>query len=81
MEITRDQVRPVRRIIQEVLTAVLEFPPGLLGLYGVCHCHDEAVPLLPVDLDVFCESHPEASTELHILLYCSILLNFSLSID
>jgi hypothetical protein len=29
----------------------------------VWHCHDEAVPLLPVGLDVFCEMHPEASTE------------------
>jgi hypothetical protein len=37
----------------------------LLGLYGVWHCHEKAVPLLPVGLDVFCELHPEASTELH----------------
>jgi hypothetical protein len=27
--------------------------------------HDEAVLLLPVVLDVFCELHPGASTELH----------------
>jgi hypothetical protein len=45
---------------------VLEFSPGLLGLYGVWQCHDEAVPLLPVGPEVFCELHPEASTELHI---------------
>jgi hypothetical protein len=37
----------------------------LLGLYGVWHCHDEAVILLPVGLDAFNELHPEASTELH----------------
>jgi hypothetical protein len=37
----------------------------LLGLYGVWHSHDEAVPLLPVGLDVVCELHPDASTEFH----------------
>jgi hypothetical protein len=37
----------------------------LLGLYGVWHSHDQAVPLLPVGLDIFCQLHPEASTELH----------------
>jgi hypothetical protein len=35
--------------VQEVPTVVLEISPGLLGLYGVWHYHDEAVPLLPVD--------------------------------
>jgi hypothetical protein len=48
--------------VQEVPTAVLEFSPELLGLYEVLHCHDEAVSLLPVGLDVFCQLHPEAST-------------------
>jgi hypothetical protein len=48
--------------VQEVLTVVLEFSSGLLGLCGVWHCHDEAVTLLPGGLDVFCEKHPEAST-------------------
>jgi hypothetical protein len=38
---------------------------GLLGLYGVWHCYDEAVTLLSVGLDIFCELHSEASTELH----------------
>jgi hypothetical protein len=51
--------------VQEVPTLVLEFSPALLGLYEVWHCHDEAVPLLPVGLDVFCKLHPEASTGLH----------------
>jgi hypothetical protein len=51
--------------VQEVPTVVLEISPGLLGLYGVWHRHDEAVPLLTAGLDVFCELHPEASTELH----------------
>jgi hypothetical protein len=51
--------------VQEVSTIVLEFSPGLLGLYGVWHCHDEAVHLLPVGLEVFCELHIEASTGLH----------------
>jgi hypothetical protein len=51
--------------VQEVLTVVLEFSPGLLRLYGVWHCHDEAVPLLPFGLGVFCELHPKASAELH----------------
>jgi hypothetical protein len=27
------------------------------------HCHDEAVSLLPIGLDIFCELHPEASTK------------------
>jgi hypothetical protein len=40
----------------------------LLGLYGVSHCHDEAVLFLSVGLDVFCELHPEASTELHSMI-------------
>jgi hypothetical protein len=37
----------------------------LLGLYVVWNCHDEAVQLLLLGLEVFCELHPEASTELH----------------
>jgi hypothetical protein len=49
--------------IQEVSTVVLEFSLGLLGLYGVWHCHDEAVPLLPVGLEVFWELHPKASRD------------------
>jgi hypothetical protein len=53
---------------QEVPAEVLELCPGLLGLYGVWHCHDEAVPLLPVGLDVFCELRPEASTELYTMM-------------
>jgi hypothetical protein len=51
--------------VQEVPTIVLEFSPGLLWLYEVWHCHYEAVPFLPVGLDVFCKLLPEASTELH----------------
>jgi hypothetical protein len=35
------------------------------GLDGVGHFHDEAVPLLLVGLDVFCELHTEIATELH----------------
>jgi hypothetical protein len=54
--------------IQEIPTVVLEFSPGLLMLYGVWHFRDEAVPLLPIGLDVFCEFHPEASTELHSMM-------------
>jgi hypothetical protein len=49
---------------QEVPTIVLEFSPWLLGLYAVWHCHDEAVNLVPVGLDVFYELHPESSIEL-----------------
>jgi hypothetical protein len=51
--------------VQEVPTAVLEFSPALLGLYGVWHCHGETVPLLPVGQDSLCELDPEAWTELH----------------
>jgi hypothetical protein len=51
--------------VREVPTVVLEFCPGLLRLYGVWHCHDEAVPFLPVSVEVFCELCLEASTELH----------------
>jgi hypothetical protein len=54
--------------VQEVPTVVLEFSPGLLVLYGVWHCHDEAVPLLSVGLDVSRELHPEASAELHSMM-------------
>jgi hypothetical protein len=54
--------------IQEVPTAVLEFSPGLLRLYVIWHCHDEAVLLLPVGLDVFCDFHPEASIKLHSMM-------------
>jgi hypothetical protein len=50
--------------IQEFPTVVLEFCHGLLNLYGVWHCHDEAVPLLPVGLNIFCKLHPEDSMEL-----------------
>jgi hypothetical protein len=41
--------------VQEVpaVLIVLEFSPGLLGLYGVWHCHNEAQYLMSVDLDVF----------------------------
>jgi hypothetical protein len=49
--------------IQAVLTVVLAFSPGFFGLYGVWHCYDEVVPLLPVSLGVFFELHPEPSTE------------------
>jgi hypothetical protein len=51
--------------VQEVPTVVLEFSSGLLVLYGVWQCHDEAVPVLPVGLDVFYKLNPKASTELH----------------
>jgi hypothetical protein len=68
MEATRGQVRAVRRLSKKFPTVVLEFPPGLLGLCGVWYCFDEAVPLLPLGLDVFYELHPDASTELHITM-------------
>jgi hypothetical protein len=32
------------------------------------YCRDEAVPLLPVGLNVYCEMNPEASTELHSMM-------------
>jgi hypothetical protein len=54
--------------VQEVPTVVLEFSPGLFRLYGVQQCHDEAVPLLPVGLEVFCELHSDALTELHSMM-------------
>jgi hypothetical protein len=54
--------------VQEVPTAVLELSPVLLRLYGVWHFQDEEVPLLPVGMDVFCELHPEASTELYSMM-------------
>jgi hypothetical protein len=50
--------------VHDVPTVVLEFSPELLGLYRIWHCHDEAVSIFQVGLDVFCELHPEASTEL-----------------
>jgi hypothetical protein len=57
--------------VEEVPNVVLEFSPGLLGLYGVWHYHDEAAPLLPVSLDVFCELQPKASTEFHSMIQSS----------
>jgi hypothetical protein len=63
--------------VQEVPTVVFKFSPGLLGLYGVWHCHDEAVPLLPLGLDFFCKLHPEASTELHRTMQNSYIHNAS----
>jgi hypothetical protein len=33
-------------VFQDVPTVVPIFSPGLLGLYGVWHCHDETVPLV-----------------------------------
>jgi hypothetical protein len=54
--------------VQEVPIVVFQFSPGLLRLFGVRHCHDEAVSLLPAGLDVFCELHSEASTELHSMM-------------
>jgi hypothetical protein len=38
------------------------------GLYGVWHCHDEALILLPVGLEVFCELLHEVSTELYSMM-------------
>jgi hypothetical protein len=52
--------------VQKVPIVVTEVSLGLLGLCEIWLCHDEAVPLLPVGLDVFCELHPEASAELQI---------------
>jgi hypothetical protein len=71
VEVTRGPSPGYKANVQEVPTAVLELCSGLLGLYGVWHCHDEAVPLLPAGLDVFCELHPEASTELHSTMQIS----------
>jgi hypothetical protein len=51
--------------VQGVPIVVFKSYRGLLGLYGVWHCHDEAVPLLPVGLDIFCKLHPKAPTEFH----------------
>jgi hypothetical protein len=59
--------------VQVVPNVVLEFFPGLLRLYWVWHCHDEAVPLLLVGLDFFCELHPKASTVLHRMMQNSHL--------
>jgi hypothetical protein len=53
--------------VQELLIAAFELSPGLLGLHGVWH-HDKAATLLPVGLDIFCELHPKASTELHSMM-------------
>jgi hypothetical protein len=61
-DVTKGQVQGLR---QEIPLVVLEFSLGLLGLYGVWHCHDGAVNLLPVGLYIFCQLNPEASTELH----------------
>jgi hypothetical protein len=64
MEVTTGQFRVVRRMIKKFPSAVLEFSAALLGLFGVWHCHEEVIHLLPVGLEVFCEMYPKASTEL-----------------
>jgi hypothetical protein len=64
MEVTRDQVQGCKADVQEDSTVILKFSPEIFGLYGVPHCHDEAVLLLPVGLEVFCKFHPETSAEL-----------------
>jgi hypothetical protein len=67
MEVTGGHVRAVRQMFKK-------FPLNLLntfwvtGLYGFWHCHDEAVLLLPVGLDVYCKFHPEAPTEIHSMM-------------
>jgi hypothetical protein len=73
MEVTRGQVWGCKADVQEVPTVVLEFSPGLLRFFGIWHCHDEAVPLLPVGMDDFCKLHPEASTELRSMMQNSHL--------
>jgi hypothetical protein len=45
--------------VQEVPTVVLEFSPGLIGLYVVWHCHYEAVPILPVGLTFCANCNPK----------------------
>jgi hypothetical protein len=70
MEVTRGQVRTARWIFKK-FTVVLEFAPGFLRLYGVWHCHDEVVPLLPVGMDVYYELYPKASAELHSMVQYS----------
>jgi hypothetical protein len=65
MEVTGDQIQAYKADVQEVPVVVLGFSLGLLGLYEIWHCHDEAVPLLPVGLDIFCKLHLKAPTELH----------------
>jgi hypothetical protein len=64
MEATRGEARAVRRMF-EVPTVVLEFFPGLLGLYETWRYYNEAVLLLPVGLDVFCKLNLEVSPELY----------------
>jgi hypothetical protein len=60
--------------VQEVLTVVLEFSPGLIKLYQVWYYQAEAVPFLPFALEVFCELHPEASIEFYSMMQNSHFL-------
>jgi hypothetical protein len=60
--------------VQEVPTVVLEFSPGLLGLYGLWHCYDEAVTLLPVGLDVFCDLLPKLQQNFTVLCRIHIFI-------
>jgi hypothetical protein len=43
-------------------------------MYGVCYGYDEAVQLLPLGQDVFCELTHEASTELHSTMNIHIFI-------
>jgi hypothetical protein len=54
--------------VQEVPTVVLEFSPGLFWAVWISYFLDKAVPFLPVGLDIFCELHPKASTELYSMM-------------
>jgi hypothetical protein len=73
MEVTRGQVRAVRRIFKG-------FPPKFLNSLLACYgfmgsgiVMMEQYPSISDDLDVFCQLRPEASTELHITIQNSHL--------
>jgi hypothetical protein len=61
MEVTRGKVRAVRRIFKKFPLHFLNSP----GWIGSGRFHNGAVPLSTVGLEVFCELHPETSTELY----------------
>jgi hypothetical protein len=65
MEVTRSEVRAVRRTFKKFPLYFLNSLLAFSGCMGSGIVIIKQYPTLSVDVDVFCELHPEDSTELH----------------
>jgi hypothetical protein len=73
MEVTRGQVRAVRRMFKKFPLYFLNSLLAFSGCMGSGIVMMEQCPSISGDLDVFCQLRPEASTELHITIQNSHL--------